>query len=107
MPSNAASIFSPLERKLAARFKGGSTMKKLLIGALLGACCAGVHAQTAQELLADAKNTDDVLTFGMGYDLKMWSPLKQIDKSNIKRLVPVWSFSLSNDMGELSQPTVY
>ena len=43
----------------------------------------------------------------MGYDLKMYSPLKQINKSNVKRLVPVWGFSLSNDMGELSQPTIY
>jgi alcohol dehydrogenase (cytochrome c) len=43
----------------------------------------------------------------MGYDLKMYSPLKQIDRSNAKRLVPVWSFSLANDMGEHSQPTVY
>ena len=43
----------------------------------------------------------------MGYDLKMYSPLKQINKSNVKRLVPVWHFSLANDMGELSQPTIY
>ena len=39
--------------------------------------------------------------------LKMYSPLKQINKSNVKRLVPVWAFSLANDMGELSQPTIY
>ncbi|HTP96893.1 MAG TPA: PQQ-dependent dehydrogenase, methanol/ethanol family, partial [Burkholderiales bacterium] len=64
-------------------------------------------AQTTEELLNAGKNTDNVLTFGMGYDLKMFSPLKQIDKSNVKRLVPVWSFSTSNDMGDLSQPTVY
>ena len=52
-------------------------------------------------------NTDNVLNYGMGYDLKMWSPLKQINKSNVKRLVPVWGFSLANNNGELSQPTVY
>jgi len=63
--------------------------------------------QTAEELLNDGKNSENVTTFGMGYDLKMYSPLKQINKSNIKRLVPIWNFSLSNDMGELSQPTVY
>ena len=61
----------------------------------------------AEELLTAGKNTDNVPTFGMGYDLKMFSPLTEINKSNIKRLVPVWNFSLSNDMGELSQPTVY
>ena len=43
----------------------------------------------------------------MGYDMKMYSPLKQINKSNVKRLVPVWNFSTSNEMGDLSQPTVY
>ena len=82
-------------------------MKKLLAGLLLGACCALSQAQTAEELLSDGKNTENVLTFGMGYDLKMFSPLKQITKSNIKRLVPIWNFSLANDMGELSQPTIY
>src|SRR2546430_125709 len=43
----------------------------------------------------------------MGYDLKMYSPLKQINKSNVRRLVPIWSFSLTNDVGEHSQPTIY
>ena len=69
--------------------------------------CCSAYAQTAEELLTDGKNTDNVLNFGMGYDLKMWSPLKQINKSNVKRLVPIWNFSLMNDMGELAQPTIY
>jgi alcohol dehydrogenase (cytochrome c) len=81
-------------------------MKKLA-GALLVSWCAFGWAQTAEELLAAGKNPENVTNFGMGYDLKMHSPLKQIDKSNAKRLVPVWSFSLANDMGEHSQPTVY
>src|SRR5215813_12221238 len=81
-------------------------MKKLLAG--LACFWFGLTwAQTAEELVTDGKNTENVLTFGMGYDLKMWSPLKQINKSNIKRLVPIWSFSLMNEMGELSQPTIY
>jgi alcohol dehydrogenase (cytochrome c) len=80
---------------------------KELAGALLVSWCAFGWAQSAEELLAAGKNPDNVTNFGMGYDLKMYSPLKQIDKSNAKRLVPVWSFSLANDMGEHSQPTVY
>ena len=71
------------------------------------ACCATVQAQTADELLNEGKNTENVTLLGTGYDMKMFSPLKQINKSNIKRLVPVWTFSLSNEMGELSQPTIY
>src|SRR5258706_16395487 len=37
----------------------------------------------------------------------MYSPLKEINKSNVRRLVPIWNFSLSNDVGEHSQPTIY
>ena len=80
---------------------------KSILAALLCAWCACVYAQSAADLLNKGGNTDNVTTFGMGYDLKMYSPLKQINKSNVKRLTPVWSFSTSNDMGDLSQPTVY
>ena len=81
-------------------------MKKFL-ATLLCSCCGLASAQTAEELLTDGKNTENVTTFGMGYDLKMYSPLQQINKENVKRLVPIWNFSLMNDMGELSQPTIY
>lgn len=81
-------------------------MKKIL-AALLCCWCAFASAQTADDLVNDGKNPENVTTFGMGYDLKMYSPLRQITKSNVKRLVPVWNFSLSNDMGEHSQPTIY
>ena len=80
---------------------------KISFGLLLYAFCAFAQAQTAEDLLNKRGNTDNVTAFGMGYDLKMYSPLKQINKSNVKRLVPVWSFSLMNDMGELAQPTIY
>jgi alcohol dehydrogenase (cytochrome c) len=80
---------------------------KIILVALLCCGCALGHAQTAQELVNDGKNPENVTTFGMGYDLKMYSPLKQINKSNVKRLVPIWNTSLMNDMGELAQPTVY
>src|SRR5262247_3376692 len=81
-------------------------MRKFLIAAL----CAGsglASAQSADELLNDGRNPENITTFGMGYSLNMYSPLKQIDKSNVKRLVPAWSFSLMNDVGEHSQPTIY
>ena len=80
---------------------------KIILALLMCALWGAASAQTADELLNDGKNPENVTMFGMGYDLKMFSPLKQINKSNVKRLVPVWSFSLANDMGELSQPTVY
>ena len=55
----------------------------------------------------DGRNPDNVTTESMGYDRKSYSPLKQINESNVKRLVPVWNTSLMNDMGELAAPTVY
>ena len=80
---------------------------KTFLAALLWLWCGLVCAQTADELLTSGKNPENVTTFGMGYDLKMYSPLDQINKSSVKRLVPVWNFSLSNDVGEHSQPTIY
>src|SRR5688572_27036531 len=80
---------------------------KTSLAALLCSWCALAFAQNAEELIADGKNTENVTTFGMGYDMKMFSPLRQITKSNVKRLVPVWSTSLATDMGEHSQPTIY
>lgn len=81
-------------------------MRQLLAAALLSFVCALSWAQTLDEL-HNNKNTDHVPNFGMGNDLKMWSPLRQINKSNVKRLAPVWHFSTANNNGELSQPTVY
>jgi alcohol dehydrogenase (cytochrome c) len=66
-----------------------------------------VLTQTIQELVNDGKNTENVLTQSMGFDRKSYSPLKQINKSNVKKLVPVWSTSVMNDQGELAQPTIY
>jgi len=63
--------------------------------------------QTTEELVNDGKNTENVTTQSMGYDRKSFSPLKQINKSNVKRLVPIWNSSLMNDQGELAAPTVY
>ena len=83
-------------------------MKKILLLAILFATrpSAGL-AQTTQELVNDAQNTDNVTTQSMGYDRKSYSPLTQINKSNINRLVPIWNASLMNDFGELAAPTIY
>src|SRR5438105_2547486 len=75
--------------------------------ALLTLSYATAFAQTDQDLVNDGKNTENVTTQSLGYDRKSYSPLKQINTSNIKRLVPIWSTSLMNDMGELAAPTIY
>ena len=83
-------------------------MKKIWLLATLVAVWPGPgFTQTADELVNDGKTPDNVTTQSMGYDRKSYSPLNQINKSNVKRLVPIWSTSLSNDQGELAAPTVY
>ena len=66
-----------------------------------------VLAQTGAELVDAPQTPENVLTHSMGYDRKSYSPLAQINKSNIHRLVPIWSASLMNEFGELAAPVVY
>ena len=83
-------------------------MKKASFFAILISLWPGAGlAQSIEDLVNDGKNTDNVTTQSMGYDRKSYSPLKQINKSNVKRLVPIWSSSLMNDMGELAAPAIY
>ncbi|HVQ14807.1 MAG TPA: hypothetical protein VMS40_14505, partial [Vicinamibacterales bacterium] len=83
-------------------------MKKLwLLVALVILGPGLVSAQTTDELLNDGKNPANVTTQSMGLYRQSYSPLKEINKSNVKRLVPVWNASLMNEMGELAAPTVY
>ncbi|HEV8416173.1 MAG TPA: PQQ-dependent dehydrogenase, methanol/ethanol family [Bryobacteraceae bacterium] len=78
-----------------------------LCATLLGLGSVPGWTQTTQDLVNDGKNTENVTTHSMGYDRKSYSPLKQINKSNVKRLTPVWSTSLMNDQGELAAPAIY
>src|SRR5580704_14825457 len=83
-------------------------MKRIwLCATLLGFWTALGVAQTTEELNNDGKNTENVLTQSMGNDRKSYSPLNQINKSNIERLVPIWNASTMNELGELAQPTIY
>jgi alcohol dehydrogenase (cytochrome c) len=82
-------------------------MKLFISAAVLFALGGAASAQTLDDLKNDGKNTDNILTYGMGYSQNRFSPLKQIDKTNVKRLVPVWSLSLDNQWGEQAQPIVY
>jgi alcohol dehydrogenase (cytochrome c) len=83
-------------------------MKKIWLLATVMSLTPGLGlAQTMDELLNDGKNTDNVLTQSMGLSRQNYSPLNKINKGNVKRLVPVWSTSLQNEMGELAAPVVY
>jgi alcohol dehydrogenase (cytochrome c) len=82
-------------------------MKRSLAGALLLALSAAVGAQTLDDLRNDGKNTDNILTYGMGYQQQRYSRLDQINRNTVRRLVPVWNLSLDNNWGEQAQPIIY
>ena len=83
-------------------------MKKLcLLAIALTICAASGLAQSGDELVNAGRNADNVTTHSMGYDRKSYSPLRQINRTNVKRLVPVWTTSVWNELGELAAPAVY
>ena len=79
--------------------------------AALGFACAAAfgsaQAQTLDDLKSDAATPGNVLTYGMGYANQRYSPLKQINTKTVKKLVPVWNYSLNNSQGQESQPIIF
>jgi alcohol dehydrogenase (cytochrome c) len=82
-------------------------MKITLSALALLFAAASAFAQSDAELRSDGKNTDNVLNYGMGYGQNRFSPLKQVNKQTVKKLVPIWNVSLSSNYGEQGQPLVY
>jgi alcohol dehydrogenase (cytochrome c) len=78
-----------------------------LLASVLAVWVATGVAQTTEDLLNTGKNTDVLTTHSMGYERKSYSPLRQINRTNVKRLVPVWTTSVWNEMGELAAPAIY
>ena len=64
---------------------------------------------TDEMLLKDATTPTSVLTNGLGLQAQRFSPLKQIDKTNVKSLVPAWSFSFGGEKqrGQEAQALVH
>ena len=63
--------------------------------------------QSSADLAKGSANTSEVLNYGMGYDLQRYSPLKQITAANVRKLAPVWHYSLDDNRAEESQPIVH
>ena len=63
-------------------------------------------AQSSDDLKNDEKTPGDVLVYGMGYSGNRYSPLTQINKDNVKGLVPKWAFSISDNRGSEGFPLV-
>jgi len=89
-------------------------MKKASLALAISACIA-VTAQNAtasvsdQDILNDQTITSQVVTSGMGLKGQRFSPLKQVNQDNVKKLLPIWSFSFGGEKqrGQEAQPLIY
>lgn len=82
-------------------------IRAMLFAALLSVTVPPVaFGQTADDLKNDEKTTGDVLVYGMGYSGHRFSPLNQINKETVSKLVPVWSYSLADLQGGEGFPIV-
>jgi alcohol dehydrogenase (cytochrome c) len=84
-----------------------STLFAALLSAAVTTVPLAALAQTADDLKNDEKTPDNVLVYGMGYSGSRYSPLTQINKENVSKLVPVWSYSLADLNGGEGFPIVY
>src|ERR1700675_3114782 len=66
----------------------------------------GPPAQTANDLRNDHATPGDVLVYGMGYAGQRYSPLTQIDKNNVTKLVPMRAYSIADNRGAEPFPVI-
>jgi alcohol dehydrogenase (cytochrome c) len=82
-------------------------LRPTLLAALVSAAIPiSALAQTADDLKNDQNTPGDILTYGMGYGLQRFSPLNRINRDNVKRLVPAWSYSMADNNGQQSHALI-
>ena len=88
--------------------KGNVMLRSALLAALMSAAIPMMaFAQTAgRSRRTMRRRPGDVLVYGMGYSGNRYSPLTQINKENVSKLVPVWAYSLADLQGGESFPLV-
>ena len=86
-------------------------MKRLLLtsAACVLASTAAFAGVTEDDIAKDSTITNQIVTNGMGRHQQRFSPLKQINKDNVKHLLPAWSFSMGGEKqrGNEAQPLIY
>jgi alcohol dehydrogenase (cytochrome c) len=86
-------------------------MKSLVAAAVAAVVASSALAQgvTMEMIANDDATVNDVVTNGMGRHLQRFSPLDQINKQNVKQMVPAWAFSFGGEKqrGQETQPLVH
>jgi alcohol dehydrogenase (cytochrome c) len=88
-----------------------SNMKKTILAtlAMMLSVSTGYAGVTEADLANDTESVGDILTNGMGRHLQRYSPMKTLNKDNVRNLLPAWAFSLGGEKqrGQETQPLVY
>ena len=87
--------------------------KAALVMAISASLTFGAQSVSAnvsdKEIMNDATITTQVVTNGMGLQGQRFSPLDKINTGNVKKLLPIWSFSFGGEKqrGQEAQPLVH
>ncbi len=89
--------------------------RSLLAAAILSVGLAATGPASAaskvtwDDIANDAATTEDVLAYGIGPKAQRYSPMTDINKDNVHKLVPAWSFSFGDEKqrGQESQAIVH
>jgi len=82
-------------------------MRRLILAAAVAALLPGAaFAQSDADLAKGDTNTKDIF-YGGGYSQNRYSPLDKINTRNVRQLVPIFAYQLSNDKAQEEQPVLY
>ena len=93
---------------------------RMLIAASVAASCVvsfpgsssaapSVKKVTDEMIVNDAATPGDILSWGLGPRGQRFSPLKKVTTKNVKKLVPVWTYSFGGEKqrGQEAQPLIH
>ena len=84
------------------------TGKRFAASALALAISMGAQAVTDEDIMNDQATAEDIVSYGMGQQGQRFSPMTDLNTSNIKFLQPAWAFSFGSEKmrGQESQPMI-
>jgi alcohol dehydrogenase (cytochrome c) len=90
------------------RLKLLTVMTSLALGSITTSLTS--HAAVTGQMIEDSANQgNEILSWGLGTQGQRHSVLKQVNASNVNRLVPAWAFSFGGEKqrGQESQPLIH